>query len=137
MVLLAISGLDDILTVFKADSKGNVVVSSRNDGQGEGTTRILASAGKDLDSTLAILMNRAREIAWQEQVGLANTEAQLQKYGDVEPKWFEFWYDGLGYCTWNSLGQDLSEEKIFSALEDLDKNNIRGKKIRATRCRIS
>ncbi|KAH0561963.1 hypothetical protein GP486_003326 [Trichoglossum hirsutum] len=125
MVLLAISGLDSILTVLKADSKGNIVVSSRNDGLSEGTTRVLASVGRDLDSTLGILMNRAREIASQEQVELGNAEAQLQTYGGVEPKWYEFWYDGLGYCTWNSLGQDLSEEKILHALEDLDKNNIR------------
>ncbi|KAH0536954.1 hypothetical protein FGG08_006219 [Glutinoglossum americanum] len=125
VVLLAISGLDDILTVLKADSKGNIIISSRNDGQSQGTTRILVSVGKDLDSTLKIVINQARGAIWQEQEGPANTEAQLQKYGGVEPKWFEYWYDGLGYCTWNSLGQNLSEEKILNALEDLNTKNIR------------
>lgn len=32
--------------------------------------------------------------------------------------------DGLTYCTWNSLGQDLTEEKIFNALDTLAKNGI-------------
>jgi hypothetical protein len=127
VVLLAISGLDDTLTVFKADSEGNIVISSRNDGQSKGIARVLASVGKDLESTLAVVMNRARGVIWQEQGEPANTEAQLQNYGSVEPRWFEYWYDGLGYCTWNSLGQNLSAEKIFNALEDLDKKKIRSK----------
>jgi hypothetical protein len=32
--------------------------------------------------------------------------------------------DGLSYCTWNGLGQDLTENKIFNALDSLAKNEI-------------
>jgi hypothetical protein len=32
--------------------------------------------------------------------------------------------DGLSYCTWNGIGQGLTEEKIFIALESLSKNDI-------------
>lgn len=32
--------------------------------------------------------------------------------------------DGLSYCTWNGLGQNLTEEKLFNALESLSKNGI-------------
>jgi hypothetical protein len=32
--------------------------------------------------------------------------------------------DGLSYCTWNGLGQGLTEEKIFTALDSLSKNEI-------------
>lgn len=32
--------------------------------------------------------------------------------------------DGLSYCTWNGIGQHLTEEKLFSALESLAKNEI-------------
>lgn len=36
----------------------------------------------------------------------------------------EPWYDGLGYCTWNSLGQSLTEDKILNALDDLVDSGI-------------
>ena len=32
--------------------------------------------------------------------------------------------DGLSYCTWNGLGQNLNEEKVLKALESLSKHNI-------------
>ena len=32
--------------------------------------------------------------------------------------------DGLSYCTWNGIGQHLSEQKLFDALESLAKNEI-------------
>jgi len=32
--------------------------------------------------------------------------------------------DGLTYCTWNGLGKDLTEDKIFMALDSLSKNEI-------------
>jgi hypothetical protein len=32
--------------------------------------------------------------------------------------------DGLSYCTWNGLGQNLTEDKVFTALESLSKNEI-------------
>ena len=130
VVMLAISGLDDILTVLRADPEGRVIISSRSDGTTEGIARVLVSVGQNFDSTLTIVMNKAREITLQGQIVEvpASAAAEVQNGGEIEPKWFEYWYDGLGYCTWNSLGRELSEERIFGALEDLDKNNIRSKK---------
>jgi alpha-galactosidase len=32
--------------------------------------------------------------------------------------------DGLSYCTWNGIGKDLTEDKIFNALDELAKNKI-------------
>ncbi len=32
--------------------------------------------------------------------------------------------DGLSYCTWNGIGQHLTEQKLFDALESLAKNEI-------------
>jgi hypothetical protein len=36
----------------------------------------------------------------------------------------EDWYDGLAYCTWNGLGQNLTPAKIEEALETLAANGI-------------
>jgi hypothetical protein len=123
------SGLDDMLTVFKADPNGRIIISSRNDGPTEGTARVLVSVGRDFDTTLTIVMNKARQVMLQGQIveGPTIVATDVQQDGSVEPKWFEYWYDGLGYCTWNSLGRELSEERILNALEDLDKSDIRSK----------
>ncbi len=44
---------------------------------------------------------------------------------DVKTEWMENWYDGLSYCTWNGLGQKLTETKILEALESLERNNVK------------
>ncbi|PHH88807.1 hypothetical protein CDD83_7030 [Cordyceps sp. RAO-2017] len=36
----------------------------------------------------------------------------------------ENWYDGLGYCTWNALGQKLTEEKVLDAVQKLAEHEI-------------
>lgn len=36
------------------------------------------------------------------------------------------WEDGVSYCTWNGLGWDLSSERIFGALEKLEKVGVKG-----------
>lgn len=38
--------------------------------------------------------------------------------------WAENWYDGLTYCTWNALGQRLTEEKVLNAVTTLAENQI-------------
>lgn len=43
---------------------------------------------------------------------------------NVKAEWLEEWYDGFTYCTWNGLGQNLTEDKIDDALESLKKENI-------------
>ncbi|KAL9035877.1 MAG: hypothetical protein Q9214_006389 [Letrouitia sp. 1 TL-2023] len=43
----------------------------------------------------------------------------------VKAEWMENWYDGLTYCTWNALGQDLTEGKIFDALDTLEDNDVK------------
>lgn len=42
----------------------------------------------------------------------------------VNPMWLENWFDGLTYCTWNGLGQKLTDEKIYGALDKLSAANI-------------
>ena len=51
------------------------------------------------------------------------TEAPVDE--EARAQYMENWYDGLTYCTWNGLGQNLTEEKIYHALDALEKNNIK------------
>ncbi len=145
-VLLPVNGVNDTVTVFRSDADGHIIVAARNDGSAEGKFEFLAAISDDFEVANAAVMYEARRIIVQsrsltEQVPLdaahVNTKSvdsttKLLSKDDSsdgtqpepKPQWLEDWYDGLTYCTWNSLGQDLTEEKLFVALDDLATNGI-------------
>lgn len=144
-VLLPMNGVNDILTVFRSDDQGHIIAAARNDGNAEGKFVFLAAIADDFEVANAAVMYEARNMVVRnrsanEQVtprlGQTKTETFLSKnsvtvdknslnsQSEPNAQSLEEWYDGLTYCTWNSLGQDLNAEKILSALEDLASNNI-------------
>ncbi|KAL8690982.1 MAG: hypothetical protein Q9224_004277, partial [Gallowayella concinna] len=126
LILLAISGVEDILTVFKPDNQGNVIAHSRNDSTQAGQARVIAAVGTTFNTALAAVIYHARTIVrgydTMSQDLQKEMKAALEK--DAKAEWMENWYDGLTYCTWNALGQNLHEQKIFDALDILEGNEI-------------
>ncbi|KAK9463256.1 glycoside hydrolase superfamily [Lipomyces oligophaga] len=43
----------------------------------------------------------------------------------VSGLWYEEWLDCMGFCTWNSLGVDVSHDSLLQALQSLHDNNVR------------
>ena len=127
LVLLAVSGIDDILTVFKHDGHGNVLVSSRNDSTKEGQTRIVAAVAASSESAISAVMYHARKLVRGDQYMRNEIKAELKTAieNGVKAEWMDNWYDGLTYCTWNALGQNLNENKIHNALSILKENKIK------------
>ena len=127
LVLLAVSGIDDVLTVFKHDGHGNVLATSRNDSAKEGQTRIVAAVAADFESASAAAMYHARKLVRGDDnmSNVVKAEMKTAIENDVRAEWMDNWYDGLTYCTWNALGQDLNEDKIYNALNILKQNNIK------------
>lgn len=127
LVLLAISGVEDVLTVFKPDGHGNVIVRARNERPHVGKARVLIAVGTTFEEANATVMYHARNIVRGDEYMSKEIKAEI-KIGienDVNAQWMENWYDGLTYCTWNALGQDLNEDKIFNALKILKDNKIK------------
>lgn len=127
LVLLAVSGVEDVMSMLISDEVGNVVLRIRNDGATTGTSRVLVGLGNDFESANAAVMYHARDLvaAAQAASGEEAREYKALKEGDEATKlWAENWYDGLTYCTWNALGQRLTEEKILNAVTILAQNNI-------------
>jgi len=125
LVVLAVSGLDDTLTTLNHDGDGGIVIDSRNDSQEDGSSTLIVSVGKSLEYAMSAAMYHARKLVLKYEAAsgeLAAEEKALMK--DYNPQWLENWYDGLSYCTWNGLGQKLTEEKLFTALQSLEKNKI-------------
>ncbi|KAL8896533.1 MAG: hypothetical protein Q9207_007665, partial [Kuettlingeria erythrocarpa] len=126
LVLLAISGIDEVLTVFRPDGEGNVIVHSKNDSTEKGQARVLAAVGTTFNTAMAAVMYQARKlVAGYDTMSKTDTEEmQHALEEDVKPQYLENWYDGLTYCTWNALGQDLNEQKILDALNVLKDKGI-------------
>ncbi|KAI9715478.1 MAG: hypothetical protein M1812_005954 [Candelaria pacifica] len=129
LVLLAVSGVEDVLTVFKPDGDGNVVISARNDipGTKRGLARIVVAVGKSFESANAAVMYHARKIVKGDVsiAGELQAEQEAMSKGEAHTAWSEDWYDGLTFCTYNGLGMQLNEQLILNGLNTLAKNNIK------------
>ncbi len=146
VVLLPMNGVNDTVTVFRSDDEGHIIVAARNDGSEEGKFEFLAAISDDFEVANAAVMYEARKIILMDRskieqaslnsaqmetesidsntVLVSNKDSPSGPQSEPQPQWLEEWYDGLTYCTWNSLGQDLTAEKILTALDDLATNDI-------------
>ncbi|KAH9826905.1 glycoside hydrolase family 36 protein, partial [Teratosphaeria destructans] len=124
VVCLGISGVEDVLTIFTNDADGNVIIKSRNDRTETGTARVLVAVADTFDVANAAVMYAARKVVGTYGTLTSDDETADLIEDQVKPAWMEEWYDGLTYCTWNGLGQNLTDEKIYRALDSLASNNI-------------
>lgn len=99
LVLLAISGVNDVMSLFQSDESGNVRLHLRNDADKEETGTVLAAIGHNFESANAAVMYHARGlvIAGKKSTGEYDEEYKALRNG-VKPEWMENWYDGLGFC---------------------------------------
>ncbi|KAF3342470.1 hypothetical protein VdG2_09430 [Verticillium dahliae VDG2] len=125
LVLLAISGLNNVAAMFQSrDDEGLVHVQARNDDIHEQQAIILAAIGDNFESANASVMYQARNVL-NARATKDDHEAEIKALEkDIKPEWRENWYDGLGYCTWNGIGQNLTEHKILEALDHLASVNV-------------
>ena len=87
----------------------------------------MAAVAEDSESAIAAVMYHARKLVRGDQYMSDEIKAEVTTAleNGVRAEWMENWYDGLTYCTWNALGQNLNEEKIYNALNILKQNNIK------------
>ena len=78
---------------------------------------------------MAAVMYHARKLVRGDQYMSGEVKEEIKTALDkgIKVEWMENWYDGLTYCTWNALGQDLHEQKIFDALDILREKGIRSR----------
>lgn len=125
LVLLGVSGVGNVATLFRSSDTGSVRLHIRSDNEAQSTGLVLASVGDDFESAVAAVMYHARAV----MAATGNSRDEFTKEiqsltNDIKPEWYENWYDGLGYCTWNALGQHLTDEKIIRAVGALAKDHI-------------
>lgn len=92
LVVLAVSGIEDVLTTLNHDGEGRVVVNSQNDTEKEGIVRLIAAAGKSLENAVAAAMYHARKIVMKYEVVSGEMDAELKALTDgFKPEWLENW----------------------------------------------
>lgn len=118
VVILPLSGtLDSCTSTLRPTSEGHVQLYTQNDSntsQKEGQ-KVLFGVGHDLNEVFDAVFEAARMII------------HGKKHSAVMKgmSWTQEWYDGLMYCTWNSLGNKMSHDMILSALQDLHDTGLR------------
>ena len=132
LVIVAVSGIKDVLSELNPDGQGNVIIGSRNDREGTGIANVIAAVAAEFEVANAACMYHARKVVAGEGDQVSEkvqgaVEEEAEKNKDVRAQWMENWYDGLTYCTWNALGQDLTEDKIYNALNILKEKKIFGR----------
>jgi len=126
VVALALSGIDDTSMLFQEDKAGNIITTARNDGVKNGEGKVLVAVANSYEIANAAVMYHARTMSVDAQKLLNRQEDDVihSTVNKIDAKWVEEWYDGFGYCTWNSLGQQLNEKSILEALEQFKKDEI-------------
>lgn len=134
LVMLAISGINDVLTVFQSGDNGEVMVKARSDHDAESDFNVLVAAAQDFEVAMSAVIYEARKVGkpFAEPKTVAEDQAPPSPLGDdivivdkdPQAQWLTEWTDGLTYCTWNGLGQDLTEEKILGGLSALKEHGI-------------
>jgi hypothetical protein len=139
LVLLAVSGVNDILTLFGSGDDGDIVAKVRNENTEEAQFQILASVAESFEVCICSLIYEARKVVRDSSTAVESpvvsdlppepgspiSDDMVIVGDDARTQWLADWYEGLSYCTWNALGQNLTEEKILEALDALKSHGIK------------
>ena len=116
--LLAFNGTDDFYQVFTGGPEGRVTLAGRNDSAGDAKMSFIAAVSDDRQDAIAEAMSQARILSEETPKMQSLLEkAVAAAAGSAGPE--DDFFDNLGYCTWNGIGQDLTVEKIFTGLQKL------------------
>lgn len=123
LTMIPMPSVKDTFIVFRSNRNGEIVVAARCDSNTDAPFNALAAVAPTFEESCTAVMTAAR--------GIVNGQAHIQEMAKgmsesatAPDQTAEAWLDGLMFCTWNALGQHLTESKILSALDSLTASNI-------------
>ncbi|KAK6335353.1 hypothetical protein TWF696_002133 [Orbilia brochopaga] len=103
-------------TVYlKGDGEGRVVAIGRNDTRQQVEGKIVVVMASGIEEAVD------EAFYWVRRIAGVSEEAASSPAADAEDPWS----DSLKYCTWNSLGRDLTERRVSDAVSDLYSADIK------------
>lgn len=124
VVTIAAPSPDDIYAVLETDEQGGLVVAAKADRSTGSPLRVLLSVGGDIETSIEAIMVQLRVEAGGSRL-VHDMIKDDDKSTDSSAPHLEGLLDGLGFCTWNALGNELDRNKILGALRALRENNVK------------
>ncbi|KAK9364011.1 glycoside hydrolase superfamily [Lipomyces starkeyi] len=145
--VLPLSNMKNLLTIYmSSDNSGNLWLNVLNDASGHRTFSTFVGVSKDPQKAVQAALYSLRTVIQSFRGVLtrslvpedpAATDPDrvesdavhlVLSDGNAEPvlgTWYEQWMDLFGFCTWNSMGIEVSLDKVMKALQELHDRGIR------------
>ncbi|KAK7416190.1 hypothetical protein QQX98_005387 [Neonectria punicea] len=124
VITVATPSISDVYTVLMSNEKGEVTVQARDDSQTGKLCRIMVSIAPDIETSISAIMENLQAEANESPLVRDMIDDEFKPsgtdYSHLAPL-----LDYLGFCTWNALGPDLTQEKILDALRVLRKHGVK------------
>ncbi|KAJ3533033.1 hypothetical protein NM208_g8166 [Fusarium decemcellulare] len=123
VVTVAAPSMDDVYTSLLSNEEGKFVVHARDDtGRGR-PCRVMISVAHDIETSIATIMHNLQAGANQSRLVREMIDDEF-KTDSTDSSHLSPLLDYLGFCTWNALGFDLTQDKILEALRVLKQHKI-------------
>jgi len=117
VVCLALSGFEHVDSIFCHGQDGRVMIRSRTDNESAAKASVLVAISESFESATSALIKEVRKAVLAEHPETGQASTYVRK-SDLPI------FEGLGYCTWESLGSSMNEVSLLAALEDLHQAGI-------------
>ncbi|CAG8529412.1 16054_t:CDS:2 [Acaulospora morrowiae] len=102
---------DECTSSFRTDKDGNLKLITINDGGNDGIAKFVIGYGKD-----PYIVSRSCIELIKATLGTGG------KSGENTSQ--QFYYDYLGYCTWNAFHKNVHDQDVMDALQSLDEIGV-------------
>lgn len=124
VITVAAPSTSDVYTCLLSNEKGEFVAHTRDDSETGKPCRIMLSVAPDIETSIGAIMHNLQAEANETPLVREMIDEEF-KSGGTDSSNLEPLVDYLGFCTWNALGPDLTQDKILEALRVLRKNNVK------------
>lgn len=94
LVVLGLSGLEDVMAIFGDNSEGALMIKIRNERHTPGYGRVIVAAGSKFEATLHSALGQARAIFGSTDGPLGDDSRSQKEFGQ---DWADDWINGLIY----------------------------------------
>ena len=108
---------------IRSDSEGAMWLVGKNDDSQQITVSVFVALGASVHNAVATLCTTVLHTLRHEESSTSNSFQESFKSRKTES--IDLWLDGLTWCTWNALGQELQEKGLLEAVDVLAKSGIR------------
>ena len=92
LIILAVSGIDDVLTTLNHDGNGRITFDTQNDAEQEGVTQLIAAVGQSSEDAVAAAMYYARKLVMKYAMASGELNAEMNTLAaGFKPKWLQSW----------------------------------------------